>query len=297
MQDTYAMQEIATGVFIESAYEGVTVAAILTDEGVICIDIPSYPRDARDWVSRVSRLHGRGVRYLILTDYHGDRIVNTRWLSAPIIASQATADRLGSYERRYPQQLLQSLALRNPQLGRELTSGPVDQVALSFAGQITFHSGRHAINLMHKPGPNAGSIWVYWPEASILFAGDSVVAGTHPPLNELLLEPWLDSLNSLTRNRPEASLIVPGRGDPCGPEAVSSMVAYLQLISSVAQDHIASGGGKEDLAKRIPELIDHIPLHGTAPEWSEREIVAGLQRAYDQLEAASEATSSMPLVE
>jgi len=191
MQNAYTMQEIASGVFVEAAYEGVTVAAILTDDGVICIDIPSYPRDARDWINRIGRLHGRGVRYLILTDYHGDRVLNTRWLGVPIIASQATADRLASYDRRYPQRMLESLTQRNPLLGRDLVSGPVDQVAISFSTEVSLHCGGQVVHLLCRPGPSAGAIWVHCPKADILFTGDSVVSGTHPPLRELMLEQWL----------------------------------------------------------------------------------------------------------
>lgn len=282
---TQTMQEIASGVFIETAYEGVNVAAILTDEGIIAVDAPSYPRDAHDWVNRINRLHGRGVRYLLLTDHHGDRILNTRWFGVPIIASQATAKQLENYDRRYPQPLLESLSQRNPQLGRELTSGPVDRVAVSFAGDITLHNGRGRINLSHKPGPNAGSAWVHWPESGILFTGDSVVSGTHPPLSELLLEPWLASLQILESDQPDAMLIVPGRGEPCGPEAASSLIAYLQFISSIVEQHIAAGGARQELAGRAPEILDYYPIPEFDADWYQREIVLGLQRVYDQLTA------------
>lgn len=277
------MQEIASNVFIETAYEGVNVAAILTDEGIIAIDAPSYPRDAHDWVNRINRLHGRGVRYLLLTDYHGDRILNTRWFGVPIIASQATAERLDNYDRRYPQQLLESLAHRNPLLGRELTSGPVDRVAISFAGGMTLHNGQGPVELQSRPGPNAGSAWVFWPDAGILFTGDSVVSGTHPPLSELLLGPWLASLESLRGDRQEPLLIVPGRGEPCGPEATSAMIAYLQLISSVAEQHVAAGGTRQELSGRALEILDCYPIPEFNADWYEREIVRGLQRHYDQL--------------
>lgn len=281
------MREIASGIFIETAYEGVNVAAILTDEGVLCIDIPSYPRDARDWVSRLSRLHGRGVRYLILTDYHGDRILNTRWLSAPIVASQPTADRLATYDRRYPQPLLDNLAQRNPHLGRELTSGPVDQVAISFAGQMTLNCGRHLIHLRHKPGPNAGSLWVECPEASIVFTGDSVVTTSQPPLSELILDHWLASLEGLQAGKPEASLVVPGRGEPTGSEGVSSMIAYLQGISTFVEEHVSAGGSRQELSGHAAELVDQLPSPGFASDWALREITLGLQRAYDQLAVAA----------
>jgi glyoxylase-like metal-dependent hydrolase (beta-lactamase superfamily II) len=287
------MQEIASGVFIETAYEGVNVAAILTDEGLVAIDAPSYPRDAHDWVNRLNRLHGRGVRYLLLTDYHGDRILNTRWFGVPIIASQATAERLDDYDRRYPQSLLESLSQRNPLLGRELTSGPVDRAAISFAGDISLHNGRDLIRIRSRPGPSAGTAWVHWPEAGILFTGDSVVSGTHPPLSDLLLAPWLASLQALKGDRRESPLIVPGRGEPGGPELAQAMIAYLELMSAVVEQHIAAGGSRQELAGRAPEILDYFPTPEDGPEWYKREVVLGLQRVYDQLVTAD----GLPLAE
>jgi len=287
------MQEIASGVFIETAYAGVNVGAILTDEGIIAVDAPSYPRDAHDWVSRINRLHVRGVRYLLLTDYHGDRILNTRWFGVPIVASQATAERLDNYDRRYPQALLESLSNRYPLLGRELTSGPVDHVAVSFAGEMSLHSGRSQVHLTSRPGPNAGSVWIFLPESGILFTGDSLVGGTHPPLGELLLDRWLASLEILKHDRREPLLIVPGRGEPCGPEATSTMIAYLHLIAAVVEQHVAAGGTRQELAGRAPEILDYFPTPEFAADWTKREVVHGLQRVYDQLTTPA----GVPLVE
>jgi glyoxylase-like metal-dependent hydrolase (beta-lactamase superfamily II) len=287
------MQEIASGVFIETAYEGVNVAAILTDEGVIAIDAPSFPRDAQDWVNRLNRLHGRGVRYLLLTDYHGDRILNTRWYGVPIIASQATAERLENYDRRYPQSLLESLTQRNPQLGRELTSGPVDRAAISFAGDISLHGGRGRVTLQTRPGPNAGSAWVRWPAAGILFAGDSLVSGIHPPLSDLLLAPWLEGLQTLKSDPQESLLIVPGRGEPGGPELAAAMITYLELISAVVEQHVAAGGSRQEVTSRAPEILDYFPTPEAGADWYERQIALGLQRVYDQLATAAD----LPLVE
>jgi len=280
------MQEISSGVFFESHYEGVNVLAILTDEGVICVDVPSYPRDARDWVSKVGRLHGRGVRYLILSDYHGDRILNCRWLTVPIICSQPTADRLGAYDKRYPQSLLESLSQRNPPLGRELASGPVDQAAVSFTGKMTFHLGRRTINLEHRPGPNAGSIWLSWPDADIVVTGDSVVSASHPPLGEALLDQWLESLKALLSREYATSLIVPGRGELCGPETVLQMIDYLESVEVMVSQHIAEGRSRQELSRQIPEIAA-LFASVDATEWTEREIGLGLRRVYDQMLAAS----------
>lgn len=284
------MEEIANGIFVETAYQGVNVGAILTNDGVICIDVPSYPRDARDWAHRVDRLHGRGEKYLILTDFHGDRILNARWMNAPIIAHQVVSERLASYDRRYPQQLLESLILRDPQMGRDLTSAPVDQASISFEGTMSLVDSDRVITLYSRPGPTPGSIWVTLPEPGILFSGDSVVSNAPPPLSEMCLQKWRESLKRLYANEFDVRLIVPGRGDLCGPADIEPLLNFLEHIASVVSQHIAAGHGRQDLAGYVAEFSDYFPSHAAAPEWIDRQIGLGLQQAYDELIAGERTT-------
>ncbi|UCG23506.1 MAG: hypothetical protein JSW55_15365 [Chloroflexota bacterium] len=299
------MKEIADGVFIETAYEGVNVGAILTGDGVVCIDMPSYPRDARDWTNRVERLHGRGVMYLILTDYHGDRVLNTRWMNAPIVTHQVVSDKLSGYDRRYPQQLLDSLVQRNPLLGRELTSSPVDQAAVSFSEMMTLHPAGRDLTLISAAGPTPGNIWVHWPDGGVLFIGDSLVGGTHPPLSEMCLYDWIASLERLEAGIDDVKTIVPGRGESGGQESITALMLYLRHIAEVVDQHFAAGLERRELAGRVHEVKPHFASHMLAsspsvasirtptPEWIDRQVALGLQRAYDELLTASD----VPLVE
>ncbi|MDX1614314.1 MAG: hypothetical protein R3300_08395, partial [Candidatus Promineifilaceae bacterium] len=94
------MEEIAPGVFVETNYEGVNVGVVQTTVGLVCIDTPSYPRDARHWVGQLNRLHNRANRFLILTDGSGDRAINARWLNARLIVHAAAAERFQQYDKR-----------------------------------------------------------------------------------------------------------------------------------------------------------------------------------------------------
>ena len=135
------MEEIADGIFAEFGYEGVNVGAIVTDSGIICIDAPTYPRDARDWVTQLDRLSAKPIKHLIVTDSNGDRLLNTRWINAPIVTHRWVAEKLTSYDKRYPQHLLDSLAQRNQFHGRELSPTPVDRPALSFSKDMKIFEG------------------------------------------------------------------------------------------------------------------------------------------------------------
>ena len=179
------MIEIGNGIFVETGFDGVNVSAILTREGIVCIDAPSYPRDARDWVIRLERMHGRPIRLLIITDGHGDRILNSRWFHAPILSHHSAAEQLNGYEKRYPQHFIDSLHRRNPAGGRELPHSPVQRPSLSFTNSLSLLFPPYSIELSHIPGPSPGNTWITIPEEGILFVGDSVVSGTLPTFAEM----------------------------------------------------------------------------------------------------------------
>ena len=78
------MNQIAPNIFVETKYDGVNVGAIHTNDGVIAIDAPSYTRQARDWALQLGAVHHKSIQNLVLTDYNGDRILNSRWFNAPL---------------------------------------------------------------------------------------------------------------------------------------------------------------------------------------------------------------------
>ncbi|MFN2188146.1 MAG: MBL fold metallo-hydrolase, partial [Candidatus Promineifilaceae bacterium] len=175
------MKEIVKGIFVETEYEGVNVSAVKFEDTLICVDAPSYPRDARQWISLLSRIHPKSPRYLFITDCHGDRMLNARWMHAPVVVQQKAAEQIGELKRRYPHDWIQSLIKRNSPAGRELSSGPVEPVALSFSDEFRLLVDGKTFIFQHAAGPMPSTSWLYIPERGILFTGDSVVVKTHPP--------------------------------------------------------------------------------------------------------------------
>lgn len=277
------MVEIADGIFVETEYEGVNVAAIITGEGVICIDTPSYPRDARDWVVRIERLHARQIRFIILTDGNGDRLLNTRWLNAPIVAHQEVAEMLKGFDKRYPQPLIESLSKRNPQQAKDFASGPVEGASLSFSKDMSMLSSRNGISLQHHPGPTKGSIWVEVPEKRLIFTGDSITNDSQPYLEEMEWQDWTNSLEILNDRQGQYDLLVPGRGEVTDLSVVASMIEYLDRIKSLVLNHFKEGRARDDLNHLAYQLLAENPKETLLEEWSLCQVTLGLERVYDQL--------------
>ncbi|HZY43589.1 MAG TPA: MBL fold metallo-hydrolase, partial [Anaerolineae bacterium] len=74
------MEKLSPHVYVESGYRGCTVGAIVTPEGVICIDTPLLPADARHWRGQLAQLTDKPIRYVIFTDGHRDRVIGQQWL-------------------------------------------------------------------------------------------------------------------------------------------------------------------------------------------------------------------------
>ena len=280
------MEQLADRVYAETAYDGVNVGAIITPDGPLAVDVPSYPRDARQWTTRLHTLNRRPVHFVALTDCHGDRILNTRWLSAPVIAHQAAADKLNGYDKRYPQSLLESLLARNPMGGRLLSNSPVERVTLSFSQELRLIKGECEVVFTAAPGPTPANIWVYLPQAGILFAGDTVTAGRHPLLAEANSQQWLATLERL-RQWPQAiELIVPGRGPLCDVSAVQPVQKYIEQMRERIQHHCLEKRARAETTAYVPEFLSMFPLNSEPLEWVQRQIKLSLERVYDEIQLA-----------
>ena len=67
------MQEITKNIYIEDQFLGVTLGVIVTARGLIQIDAPPSPEDARSWRASLMNLGGGIDRLLINLDAHPDR--------------------------------------------------------------------------------------------------------------------------------------------------------------------------------------------------------------------------------
>src|SRR5262252_2749388 len=88
------MQKLAKDIYVESGFAGVTVGAVVTAEGIVCIDAPTHAADARRWRLKLAQLSEAPIQFVINLDHHRDRVVGSQWFEAPVIAHEATSDRL-----------------------------------------------------------------------------------------------------------------------------------------------------------------------------------------------------------
>jgi hypothetical protein len=126
------------------------------------------------------------------------------------------------------------------------------------------------------------------PDDGILFAGDSIVADTHPLLVEAQSEKWLMHLEELSQANGSYRAVVPGRGEMNNSQAAEQVADYLRLVRAYVGDHQRQGKPREELAAYVADLLSRFPLGNLPREWVSRQIRLGLDRVYEELKIATE---------
>jgi cyclase len=283
------MERIGPTVYIETGYSGVNVGAVATEKGVVCIDTPSRPRDAQDWLVQIRRNIGLPIQYLILTDHLVDRAFCGSIIHSRGIAHKEARDVLDGYAARFPSHIVENIILRFG-LGRKHLNGIlVIKPQISFCEQATLQLGDQRIDLYHAPSATPGTAWVYVNNDRVLFAGDSLVIDQHPPLAEAQTSRWLSALARLQEGDLEADIVVPGRG----PFPKEGSIGTLGTFIETARDKVCAlyraGRPRAETSSLLPELIGFFPPPepGTegAMEWLHRQLKAGLDHLYDECKA------------
>jgi cyclase len=285
------MEQIAPGIFVETGYRAVNVGVVVCEEGLIAIDVPPFPADARRWRLRLAQLQPGSILFVINTDGHRDRIMGNHWFDAPVIAHEIVGDKLRSYSDAFPQAYTDALIARDAQAADDLGHLRVVVPQVTFSRRLTLHLGGRIIVLMHMPGPTAGSIWVSSPSEGVVFTGASVVSSVHPNLTEAETKPWLESLVELRRDRFRAQVIVPGRGPVTDKAATEPISTYLRQIRTRVRSLVQAGRPRSETASLVSEFLPMFGISEETRDRTQRRLKTGLDRAYEEIknEIASEA--------
>lgn len=223
------MQEVIKNIHIEDQFPGVTLGVIVTPRGLIQIDAPPSPEDARSWRAALMNVGGGMERVLINMDAHPDRTLGARAMDCTVIAHEKTASifrtRPGTFKAQGEETGADWESI--PGLGSVRWSPP----EISFADQMTLHWSDTPVLLEHHPGPSNGSIWVHLPQEKILFVGDSVLKNQPPFLAGSNIKAWLASLNLLLDSSFKGYTFISSRGGVVTTNAIKSQYDFLKHVS------------------------------------------------------------------
>ncbi len=281
------MDKLTPQVVVESGYRGCTVGAIVTPSGVVCVDTPLLPSDARHWRARLAGLSNQPIVYTIYTDGHRDRVLGQQWLGGMVVAHEATWEKLRSYGDAMRQQVVEFLTHHGApeaaeELSRHLQLG-LPQLTVSDGGVLTLHLGKPKIVVRPVGGATPGSVWVELPDQGVVFAGDVVTQRTHPFMSEASTAHWLERLAELRDPNYFATKIVPGRGGGYRRADTQKVVDYLTDMRARVRKIMTERRGKFDAAELLPAFLDRFPIPNDEHERVQRRIRTGLERVYEEL--------------
>ncbi len=283
------MDKLTPNVFVETGYRGSTVGAILTPIGVICVDTPLLPADARHWRAKIASLTSQPIVYLIYTDGHRDRVLGHQWLGGMPVAHEAAWEKMRSYGDALRQQVVEFLAHHGApaaaeELSHHLQLG-LPQLTASDNGTLTLHPGKPQVIVRSVGGANPGSVWVELPDQGVVFAGDLVTLNTHPFMSEANTAVWLERLAELRDPEYFATKIVPGRGTGFRRADTRKVSKYLDDMRGRVRKMMIERRGKIDASELMPLFLDRFPIPPGETERVQRRIKAGLEKVYEELKA------------
>lgn len=281
------MKEIVSGIYVETRYKSGNVGLVLTGAGAICIDVPTMPNDVEHWLAQIRRVTQEPIVFSIQTDYSRDRVVSTCLIDAPIIAHEATWEKMKVYRNDKKTQQIREML--NGTAASESWEARLPDI--TFTERLILNKGTREIYIMHGGGHSAATSMVYLHEERLIFTGDLVYNKMHPSMVHAHTKEWLSSLNQLRKM--VADTVVPGHGEICDKEATYLLSDYIREMRAKVRQCFQTGRSKSETSSiLIPEFIDVFPHAESERDRVRRYIKGGCDRIYDEFRAATKASAT-----
>jgi cyclase len=270
------VEEVADGVFGYIQPDGSwwinNTGFVAGESGVVVIDTCSTERRTRAFTAALRGVSERPVRAVVNTHHHGDHTHgNYLFRPAAVIGHHRCRENV--------------LAFGHPNWPGVFTPVEwgdleVEPPCVTFADRLDLHVDDLRIEL-HALGAAAhtdNDVMAWIPERSVLFSGDLIFNGGTP---FVLMGSVSGSLAALERVEAlGARVIVPGHGEPCGPEVIPGIRAYLEFVQETAVKARAAGLAPLEAAREAD-------LGPFAALTDQERIVGNLHRAYAELDGAA----------
>ena len=278
------MQEIAPGVYVELEYRGANVGFVVTDEGVIAVDTPILPEEARHWRRQMDRVSGgKPLLYMINTDHHRGHIMgNQYFLPVPIVAHERAWRDMRGYGNNFKQRVIDSFK-REPDLQAQFSVSTMRIVRpqITFSKRLTLRKGGREMQLIHIGGHTMATSIIWLPMEGVLFVGDTIWIEEHPYMAQSSSWDWVAGLELIRQIDP--AVIVPGHGPLCGLKEVDYMISFLRHMQERVWEFYQKGIGKHETGTALVEDLRgwfNVPQNRRSKIHSQ--IKSGVGRTYEE---------------
>jgi cyclase len=254
------MQKIASNVYVETGNLGCNTGFVVTREGVVMVDTPYIPAQAKKWRDEIAR-YGP-IRYVIDGEPHPDHISGNCWFGGTLIAHEGTRQAIIAAKTETLENMIKEKAPDQLPLDPDFKYRIPD---ITLSQRMTLYLGNHTFQLINLPGHTPYQVAVYVPEERIVFTSDNVLRGM-PLLHDALPYGWLDSLKQLQQL--DVDRIIPGHGDICDKRYLQEMSSIIQFWIRSVEVAIKRGWSLEEtlakvtMADKYPEITLNPSMDG-----------------------------------
>jgi cyclase len=279
------IREIAPNIFVNTEFHGANVGFIVTGEGVILIDTPMLPNDARRWLKAIQKRTRQEIIYIINTDHHRGHVIgNQHFPMATVIAHEFAWKNMKSYGDSFRTRLLNLYRNRIPDAVEEWKRDlRIVEPEITFTDRTILYKGDKEIHLLPLGGHTQATTVIYMPEENLIFAGDLVVTDRPPFLSQGNTKRWLQALTYLRKLRYD--ILIPGHGELTGKEATENMSEFLRVVRRKVRSAYRAGLSKADTARSLKHLIHYWPIPPFEKPKADRRFKSSLSRVWNEVRA------------
>jgi cyclase len=291
------MREISPGIFIETDHRGANYAGIATDVGMIVVDAPIVPNQARAFRDELARMSGGNpFLYVINTDHHRGHILGNQYFQpTPVIAHEQAWKHMKGYGDNFKQRVIDSFK-KEPEVQAQLTDIQIVVPKVTFSHRLDIVRGGRDLRIIRIGGHTAATSVIWMPNESLLFVGDAVWVDQHPYMAQANSKEWLDGLTYIRKFK--ADRIVPGRGPVCGREATERMSEYIRFMRARVRLNYRQGRTKQETVQSVlREVAGWFPISPAIKSKTESQIKQGIGRIWNEMDKAGKAKEKAAEVE
>jgi cyclase len=236
------MKKVTANIYVESQLSVCNSSFVVTKEGVVVIDTPMVPGNAKQWAKEAAK-HGP-IRYVINTEPHGDHISGNCYFGGTLIAHEGTRDAILASKVDDIKGMMQMMS-PGTLLDKDFRFRPPD---ITLSERLTFYLGDHTFHLTNMPGHSPFQVAVYVPEERAVFTSDNISRGM-PFFRQAVPDKWLKTLKNLEKL--DVDYVIPGHGDVGDKSCFKEMYATVTTWINTVKEAIAKGMTKDEVLKKV----------------------------------------------
>lgn len=253
----------------------INTTVIVGDKGVILVDSGGSDEVGRHIAAAVRRITDKPVTHVVNTHHHGDHYLgNAAFPGAILISSEQC--RLAVLESGQ-----EWLAIMERAIGRKLPGTKPLAAAIIYPEGARTQAFIHGVRLVFwvpAGSHTAGDLLVLLPDDKVLVAGDVLVNGIVPTLQDGFVKNWIRTLGDIEAL--DVAHFVPGHGALMGAEEVRALRAAMQRFYAGVKSGFRKGQSEAQIRRSLDLSL-----------WEslERSYVIGrnINRAYLEIEVDS----------